>query len=479
MDTLDKTVGNRLKIQYLFALIVVASLTFLGQILIQSTLSGSLDDSHIINIAGRQRMLSQRLTKIALLLNDPTISKKDKDIYSNIYPKSLKLWKESHFALKNNQLNIPKKYNVSNSKEIEILYNQVDPYFKNLYILFEKAFLNKISNDSKADILSNERLYLELMERIVFAYDEEATKRVETVKSFELILLFLTIGTLLVEAFMIFSPLVNYVKDVIIRLTNSEKQLQETNDQLRFSNRMLFQAQEKLEKVTKEKYDAQFLEEKNRSATLLEGQEEERRRMSREMHDGVGQLLTGIKLAASKLKSVDPSSPKYETTINNLNQLINETIEATRIVSFNLMPPVLGDFGLRSVLNILKESIEKSTKLKVKIDFNLKDERLGQKLEINIYRIIQEATNNVLKHAKAKNLILRVIQKESLIFLEISDDGLGFNLNEIQSKDQSLIHNGLKNIRIRCELLGGNFKLTSAIKEGTNIFIKLPLEIID
>ncbi|HLO42755.1 MAG TPA: histidine kinase [Leadbetterella sp.] len=476
METLDKTVGQRLKVQYIFALLVVASLTILGQIIIQSTLSSSLDDSHVINIAGRQRMLSQRLTKISLILNDPTIPAKQKEVYLKIFPSAYNLWRESHEALKNNKLERPRKYNVTNSREIAELYRNIEPTFTKLSILFKQASDNSLNDESKAEILENERLYLELMEKIVFSYDAEATKRVDSVKSFELILLFLTIGTLLVEAFMIFNPLAMYVKEVISRLTSSEKQLQETNDQLRFSNRMLFQAQEKLEQVTKEKYEAQLQEEKNRSAILLEGQEEERRRMSREMHDGVGQLLTGVKLAAGKLKSLDSTHPKYAATLGNLNELISETIEATRIVSFNLMPPVLGDFGLSSVMKILKESIEKSTKLKVKLDINLLNERLSQNLEINIYRIIQEASNNIIKHAKAKNIVFRILEKDDIVFLEISDDGVGFESQNILEKNQSLIHNGIKNIKTRCELLNGTFKLTTALKEGTNIFIKLPSE---
>lgn len=479
MATLDKTVGQRLKVQYIFALLVVASLTILGQIIIQSTLSSSLDDSHVINIAGRQRMLSQRLTKISLILNDPTVSAEQKVIYLKIFPSAFNLWKESHEALKNNKLEQPRKYNVTNSREISKLYKNIEPIFTKLLVLFQQASVNSLNDKSKTEILQNERLYLELMEKIVFTYDAEATKRVDSVKSFELILLFLTLGTLLVEAFMIFSPLVNYVKEVIARLTSSESQLQETNNQLRFSNRMLFQAQEKLEKASREKYEAKLEEEKTRSASLLEGQEEERKRMSREMHDGVGQMLTGVKLAASKLKSLDASHPKFEATLNNLHDLINETIEATRIVSFNLMPPVLGDFGLEPVLTILKDSIEKSTKIKVKLDIKLINERLSQSLEINIYRIIQEATNNTLKHAKAKNIILRILEKDSIVFVEISDDGLGFDPNHIFYKKQSLIHNGVANIKTRCELLEGSFKLTSAPKEGTNIFIKLPIDNAD
>jgi signal transduction histidine kinase len=476
MATLDKTVGQRLKVQYIFALLVVASLTILGQIIIQSTLSSSLDDSHVINIAGRQRMLSQRLTKISLILNDPTVSAEQKNIYLKIFPSAYNLWRESHEALKNNKLEKPRKYNVTNSREIAKLYQSIEPVFTKLLALFKQASINSLNDKSKTEILENERLYLELMEKIVFTYDAEATKRVDSVKSFELILLFLTLGTLLVEAFMIFSPLVNYVKEVIARLTSSESQLQETNDQLRFSNRMLFQAQEKLEKASREKYEAKLEEEKTRSASLLEGQEEERKRMSREMHDGVGQMLTGIKLAASKLKSLEANHPKFESTSSSLHDLINETIEATRIVSFNLMPPVLADFGLEPVLTILKNSIEKSTKIKVKLEIKLINERLSQSLEINIYRIIQEATNNTLKHAKAKNIIIRILEKDSIVFVEISDDGLGFDPNHIFYKKQSLIHNGVTNIKTRCELLQGSFKLTSAPKEGTNIFIKLPID---
>ena len=78
--------------------------------------------------------------------------------------------------------------------------------------------------------------------------------------------------------------------------------------------------------------------------------------------------------------------------------------------------------------------------------------------------------------AKAKNITIRILEKESIVFVEISDDGIGFDPNQIFYRKQSLIHNGVANIKTRCELLQGSFKLTSAPKEGTNIFIKLPID---
>lgn len=475
METLNNSVGEKIKVQYIFALLVVASLTIFGQLLIQSTLSNSLDDSHVINIAGRQRMLSQRLTKISLILNDNSVPSDVKITYIESMSKYLNLWQLSHKALKNNKLNEPKKYNVTNSNDIKKLYDQINPYFLKLSEYFTLALSTKSIGTLKLEILANERNYLELMEKIVFSYDLEATKRVNSVKKFELILLFLTIGTLLVEAFMIFSPLVNYVNIVFKKLSDSEKNLTESNERLRFSNRMLLKAQEKLEYATKEKYELKIQEEINQAASLLKVQEEERRRMSREMHDGVGQVLTAIKLVSSKIKTMNSENPKFQAALENLNALIIEAIDSTRTVSFNLMPPVLEDYGIEAALKIVKGNFEKTSDVKIKLDIVLKNQRLAQKLEINIYRIIQEALNNTIKHAKAKNIIIRIIRKEEIVFMEYSDDGIGFDETKINDTNQSLIHNGLANMKTRCKLLGGIFKLTSSMNQGTNIFIKLPI----
>jgi signal transduction histidine kinase len=476
MENLDKTVAQRLYVQYIFALAVVAFLVIFGQFLIKSTLSKSLDDSHLINIAGRQRMLSQRLTKIVILINNSNISSEQKAFYTKQGQQLVTTWESTHSKLKNNNITLSKKFNVNNTNPIQDLFLNINPHFESLLGIFKKSlFLNQyiITND----LLNTESKYLELMEKIVFQYDKEATDRVNSLKSLEIIIGFLTLGTLLVEAIMIFTPLAEYVKKVISHLTTSEKQLQETNDQLRFSNRMLLQAQQKLETATKEKYDTRRKEDIIKSAALLEGQEEERKRMSREMHDGVGQMLTGIKLTASKLRSFENENPKYKISLNDLHTLINETIEATRTVAFNLMPPILEDYGLVPVISILKEQIERNDSMTINYEVKLINERLPQKLEISIYRIIQEALNNALKHAEAKNFKINIIEKQEIVFIELSDDGLGFDPDGFISNEKSLIHNGVANMKTRCKLLGGSFKLTSTPNQGTNIFVKLPIEL--
>lgn len=473
METLDKTVAQRLSVQYIFALLVVALLTIFGQYLVHDSLNTSQDDSHIINIAGRQRMLSQRLTKISLVLTKDEVDDKLKAIYLNKSSEAFNTWTTTHTALRDNKLFESKKYLVKNSPEILAIYKEIEPFFRVLEGEFRK--LQSHPNEINMQlVLENEDLYLSTMEKIVNLYDHEATKRVNTVKSLEKLLGFLTLGTLFVEALMIFSPLVNYVKQVISRLSTSEKQTSEINDQLRFSNRMLLQAQEKLETATKEKYESKRKEDNIRSGSLLEGQEEERKRLSREMHDGVGQMLTGIKLTAAKFKSFEIDDPKYVKSLENLNALINETIEATRIVSFNLMPPVLEDYGLEAVINLMEQQFKKSGGLNINHELKLKETRLSKTLEINIYRILQESINNTLKHAKAKNFTIKLIEKEEIVFLELSDDGVGFEVEHLSRSDQNMIHNGVSNMKTRCRLLGGSFKLISSPQDGTNIFIKLP-----
>jgi signal transduction histidine kinase len=472
LENLDKTVAQRLSVQYIMALSLVALLTVFGQFLVHNTLSTSQDDSHIINIAGRQRMLSQKMTKIALVLKDQQVGT---PLYDSSLVKlnaSFEEWEQVHTNLQKNNITKPRKYNVTNSQVILSYFSNIDPFFQNLHALFSSCIKNKPTSEVISKILENEGPYLSWMDKIVTTYDKEATKRVNTVKSYELILGFLTLGTLFVEALMIFGPLVEYVKQVIFHLTKSEKKLTETNTQLRYSNKMLLETQKQLEEASKEKYESKLKEENIRNASLLEGQEEERKRLSQEMHDGVGQMLTGIKLSAEKLASMDPNNPKFAIRQTDLLAQIKDTIEATRGVSFNLMPSVLKDYGLESVLKILKVQTEKNSSIVVNYEFS--SGRLPNKLEIGIYRIIQEALNNTLKHAEAKVFSINVLTKAGLVYVELSDDGKGFDPEKI--KEQSLIHNGVANMKTRTKLLHGTFKVISNLNEGTNIFIKLPLE---
>ena len=474
MQSIDKKVARTLSLQYIAALSIVAILTVFGHTLIQFSLSEASDNSHVINLSGRQRMLSQKLTKLVLLKSNTNHAWSALD--QKEFETGLRNWVSTHEGLQWNKLEDDQKYSVKNSPSIIALFGNLSPYFGQMKSDFDRVAEGEIpSQDMVERILKNEKLFLGIMDNIVFEYDHEATKKIERLRAFEYLILFLTFLTLLIEFFFIFKPLSNYVIRVIQRLSFSERRLQEANNQLSLSNKMLRNTQNDLAIATQEKYELKRKEDQIRSVSLLEGQEEERKRLSREIHDGIGQMLTGIKLGVSKLKA-PASEGVRERSFEHLNGLINETIETTRTVSFNLMPTVLNDFGVASAIKILLKKAPENSHLNIICEFLKPETRYSANHEITVYRIIQEAYNNVLKHAQATELKVSMHDRKGQMVLTITDNGVGFDPEQLQSKRQSLIHNGLENIKTRVDLLGGTFKLTSIPGEGTDIFITLPID---
>ena len=184
---------------------------------------------------------------------------------------------------------------------------------------------------------------------------------------------------LVLEGLLIFRPIANYIRVVIKKLTDSEKELRESNE-------MLVTTQEALVQATEEKYKLQLAEEKVRSASLMEGQELERKRLARELHDGIGQMLTGLRLLGERVRSTPFATEKQEKSFEELQKLIQETIEATRTVSFNLAPSVLSDYGLGPAVRILTEQTSKMSGVTIDFHDNIQ-KRLPENIETTLYRV--------------------------------------------------------------------------------------------
>ena len=270
-------------------------------------------------------------------------------------------------------------------------------------------------------------------------------------------------------------PLVRYVKEIIIRISESESELQFKNQQLNTSNEQLILTQKDLLKATEEKYVLLRQEDNIRSTSLIEGQEEERKRLARELHDGIGQMLTGLKLDSENLKNLPFINEKQRKLFEEHQKLIDETIEATRTVSFNLMPSVLTDFGLPSALRLLTERTSKSAGFAAKFNDFTENFDIPNKIENNLYRITQEALNNIVKHAKAHKIVVELSNIDNkFITLSIVDDGKGFDTKK--SKKNKITGNGLGNIQTRVRLLNGSIKINAELNKGTSIFVKIPLK---
>jgi two-component system sensor histidine kinase DegS len=204
--------------------------------------------------------------------------------------------------------------------------------------------------------------------------------------------------------------------------------------------------------------------------------EEEKRKISRDLHDETGQIV--IALGAS-LNIIEKELKKGN--IENAIKLIGEnrkTIQeiASRMKSmaFTLRPPGLDILGLAAVLREYFSQSTKSSSIKIEFRENLADIKLGEDIEITLYRVIQEAIYNILKHSKAKTAEINLIVSGRELQLIIKDDGRGFDVEQYR-RERDLTKVGLRGIKERMDILGGVFSIESGHGKGTVLEIKLPL----
>lgn len=199
--------------------------------------------------------------------------------------------------------------------------------------------------------------------------------------------------------------------------------------------------------------------------SVLKGQEEERSRLAKDLHDGVGGLLSGIKLSMSTMKGNVFLSEQNAQAFGNVIMQLDQSIAELRRVSHNMMPEALIKYGLKEALENYCENLNISGKLKVQLQTYGMETRMEQNTEIIIYRIVQELLNNIIKHAEAKKVLIQLSLEDEQFNLTVEDDGKGFDVNEI--KDGA----GLANIKARSEYLNGSIDIVSKKGEGTSINI--------
>lgn len=204
---------------------------------------------------------------------------------------------------------------------------------------------------------------------------------------------------------------------------------------------------------------------REKASALLEGQENERKRIVRDLHDGVGQLLTGIRLRVQMLEH-------EEQLRNEIMRLINETIAEVKRVSYNVMPNAIVDFGLEAALRGLCDNVRKYASMN--IDFNYVkefDHALSFDVSIAVFRIVQEGFNNIMKHSGGTHADLLVLDREHQLYLLLKDNGSGF----IEGSTNSGAGFGLRNMKERAKLLNGNLEIHSMEGQGTTIEVTIPL----
>jgi len=585
---IGKNTGKSLSKLYILALSAVAVLTIAGQVLIQRAISSQQSDSHVINLAGSQRYLSQQIVKFSILIH--------KDIEHQDYPAKagqllnyIHMWKKGHYGLQfgDKALNLPG----DNSAVITRMFEEIDPFFEKIAESADSIVALAPVGASEhgrvgeyvQKILQNEDAFFQGMDRIVNQYDLEAKAKVAFLKKVEYVLVLATLIILLLEGLFIFRPAAKKIKETIRDLTESEdrsnqlaaklkianmnlqkslKDLKDVNFAMdkatilaktdrygiityvnhKFCQIMHYEASElvgqrfnlvsshyhsksffdrmweqisagevwnhEIQNKTREgtsvwldativpvldnqgvpesyiaiysdvtaRFRQSINEQKIRSSSLIDGQEKERKNIARELHDGLGQMLTALKFNFEGIKG--GRSKSEQEKIAEIRKQISDTIQETRRISFNLMPSVLNDYGLLPAVKHLADQVAKYHQIEVSVESDWKSERLGRQIETNLYRIIQEALNNAVKYAEADQVFIAIDRLTDCLRLEITDNGKGFLVKEADRKKTAGSGNGITNIQERTDLINGEFQIKSAPGHGTRILIKVPCVVL-
>lgn len=235
------------------------------------------------------------------------------------------------------------------------------------------------------------------------------------------------------------------------------------------------EAKQRSREINREKIEKRVKEQQYRSVLILEGQEEERKRIAQEIHDGIGQMLTALKL---NLEGITPSSSVHmKKRIKDTKDLMKSVIKEVRRVSFNLTPSSLVDFGLAPAMK--KISQEVSTLSSTNVVFENRTgfiNRLEKNVETNLYRIVQEAVNNGIKYAKADKIVISFDHNFSHLTVVIQDDGQGFELEKLQTNGHfGASGHGIFNMKERAAFSNGVLNVETEVGVGTKIIVVLPL----
>ena len=595
---LDNKIFLKLRRLYVFAFLSIVLIIIVSQIVVQHHINTQINDSRVINIAGRQRMLSQRLTKEILLLKDRDISLERQEKISDIQ-KTYKVWVASHKGLQNGSevLNLPKE----NNTEIVFMFREIEVYFYPIEKAVGKLILSLEENsaiqlnelkDEIGIVLENEDNFLLKMNEIVFKYAEVSKSKVQNLKFLETILLTVSLLILAIEILFLFRPMSLKIRDTIKHLLQAKQnailkteelkamyaskqesllELQELNyaidnaalfasvnsegsaiymskkfrnllnlnsmnvkgaveelitinqgqqiylkdliknskriwegevEIITQSNKSIWlemsiiplkninskqktlilcadisvrkQNEIKFEKLSVDKYNEQIETQKMISSKIIDAQEEERKRVAKDIHDGIGQMLTALKFTVESINinKIASSAEKIE----NLNSLTKQIIKGVRMATFNLTPPELTDHGISSAIQTLTTQLSKLTSKNIvfenKTNFY---ERLDSLVETNLYRITQEAVNNAIKYAKSNFILVNIKHNKDVLSITIEDDGIGFDLKSVKKVDSGK-GMGLLFMEERVKYIDGRLFINSEKEKGTRIVINMYLD---
>lgn len=213
------------------------------------------------------------------------------------------------------------------------------------------------------------------------------------------------------------------------------------------------------------------------SRQLIEAQEEERRRIARELHDQIGQVLTAVKMNLHTIQRVSEGGEALTHIKDNI-EAVDEALRLVRDLSVDLRPPLLDDLGLVTALRWYIDRYAKRSGVVADLVIEMKDqnERFSRELETACFRIAQEALTNVVRHARASCVLVRLVKEKHSLFLSVKDDGVGFDPESLRKRAPRAATLGLLGMQERAHAAGGTVEIDSRASKGTEIRLRLPLE---
>jgi signal transduction histidine kinase len=491
---------------YLTLLVSLTILLTIGQGVTQWRLRAAQDELWVIRYAALQRHQSQQIAKLALQLGDLNESGQFGETVAElrqVFP----AFEQYHLQVREGRV-YDKQVAVENSPKVQKLYDEIRPEFdayrrsaSRLMALRNQAEARQPEVQASIRLLlANEKPFLEEIDAIVREYTGGLRAKLAALQYVAFYLFLFTILVLIGIGLLIFQPAARRLKETFAQLVEARNQTISVNRKLLSANKSLKETRQQLFEATRIQHRQEMDEQKLRTSYLIAGQEEERKRLSRELHDGLGQMLTAIKLQIEGLEAniVRNTSPElkgegpYSRNLKTLKNLVTQTIQETRTISNDLMPSVLSDFGVVPAIKMLAEN-DRSDTIDVTFKTNLtgNQARMDKNIEIMLYRVTQEAVSNAVRHAEPSHIHIELMDEESFICLEIVDDGRGFEFtrnarkglgkNTVKvseqkngTKIQRPPSQGLHNMQERAKLLNAKFKLSSTPGKGTRIQVKIP-----
>lgn len=226
----------------------------------------------------------------------------------------------------------------------------------------------------------------------------------------------------------------------------------------------IFNIQKRMEELRKEN-ESRVL------SAIVRTEENERLNFAKELHDGLGPLLSSVKMAISACR--DNNGEINEKVMANAGKLIDESITSLKEISNNLSPHILNSFGLKKAVKSFISKLPYTGNLRINFDTNIDNQRFAYNIEVILYRVICELISNSLKHSEAKNVFISLMTDAQTIALDYLDDGIGFDIEVAEYSDKGM---GFSNIKSRIKSLNGTFEIYTKHNEGVRVNVIINLK---